>query len=161
MRTPRWVLTLLVSALLATAGCAALGPPELKGQSGPIAWEVVDIVQTPQSEGGALRWDYSLVLHNTGSRGIYLERMEIGATGREIYGGMGTERLGRRLEPAGSYRLTRWDSFGCPQCPPGTTAPLLSEGLTKEFMVYGLEDGGAAIRVRIRVPLNSSIGRRS
>jgi len=148
----------IVVLMLALSGCAALGPPVLKGHSGPIAWEVADVVQGSQERGTQLRWDYSVVLHNTGSRGIYLERLEISASGRDLYGGMGTERLGRRLEPDGTYRLTRWDTYGCPQCPPGALPGMFSQGLTKELMIYGLEDGGGAIKVQIRIPLNSSVG---
>ena len=156
-RCGRVVLTLMLGA----AGCAAPGGPELKGQAGPISWEVADIVQSSREGGTLLRWDYSVVLHSTGSRGIYLERMEIGASGRDLYGGMTTERLGRRIEPNETYRLTRWDSYGCPQCPPGKLPQVFSEGMTKILMIDALEDGGDAIRVVIRIPLNSSVGHQS
>src|SRR5262245_44928567 len=74
----------IVVLMFALSGCAALGPPVLKGHSGPNAWEVADVVQGSQERGTQLRWDYSVVLHNTSSRGIYLERLGISAAGAAL-----------------------------------------------------------------------------
>ena len=42
------IQVVIVVLMLALSGCAAIGPPVLKGQSGPIAWEVADIVQAAE-----------------------------------------------------------------------------------------------------------------
>jgi hypothetical protein len=152
-----WWRNTLLAVVSLSVGCAVSGPP--KGQTGPVAWEVVDIVQTWEEQGTRLRWDYVVALTNSGSRGIYLRRMEITSQGRDIYGGMGTERLDLRLEPGQTLRLTRSDDFGCPQCAAADLPALMSEGLTKFLTIHGLVDGGDEVSVVVRIPLNSGLGR--
>jgi hypothetical protein len=146
-----------LALMLLLAGCVALDPP--KGQSGPIEWEVYDIVQTWEERGTRLRWDYVVALTNSGSRGIYLQEMQIGSQGRELHGGIGVEQVGRRLEPGETMRLTLWDALECSQCAPAHIAPMMSEGMTKFMTILGSVDGGDPARVEIRLRLNSGVGR--
>jgi hypothetical protein len=87
--------------------------------------------------------------------------MDITAQGRELYGGVGTERVDQRLEPGQTLRLSRSDDLGCPQCPVTHVSVVMSEGLTKFLTIHGLVDGGDELSVVVRIPLNSGVGRAS
>jgi hypothetical protein len=143
--------------LLMVAGCAGLDPP--RGQSGPIWWEIDDIVQTWEERGTRLRWDYVVALTNAGTRGIYLREMQVGTQGADIHGGMGVQSVGQRLEPGETLRLTLSDTLECSQCTAAHIAPMMSEGVTTFMTILGVVDGGDPARVEIRLRLNSGVGR--
>ena len=150
-------IRVVIALALALTGCAATG--SLSGGSGSLSWEVLEAKQTWEEQGTRLRWDYVLALRNTGSLGIYLDRVEVGSQGHEIHGGsMGSERLGSRLEPQETLRWTLSDSFGCTQCDASQVATMMSEGFTKVYIFHGLEDGGRTVRLDVRLRMDSSLG---
>jgi hypothetical protein len=62
-RTGILLLSLAVAAPL--AGCAAVtSGRDLRGESGQVAWEVVDLRQRMEENGTRMRWEYVVVLRN-------------------------------------------------------------------------------------------------
>ena len=148
-----------IPLMFLSVGCAASGPP--KGQTGPVAWEVVDAVQSWEDQGTRLRWDYVVTLHNTGSRGIYLERMEIASQGPEIFGGDGHGMAGESARAGPDHAADTLGLRRVLRVCSGHIPTVMSEGLPKFLTIHGLEDGGTPVRVQIGIRLNSSFGRRS
>lgn len=156
-------------ALLAAAthlpACAVGGSTrELRGQSGPVSWEIVDIRQALEENGSRMRWTFSIVLKNTSDTGIGFARVEIGSqaggTVDSISGGMGTEPFAQRLEPGGELRIRQSESWGCPQCPQAHLHRLFADGIIVYYTMVGRNDGGGGVRVPIAIRLNNSVGER-
>src|SRR5262249_7016832 len=100
----------LVLALLAVttqiAACAAIGSSDaLKGQSGPVAWDVIEIQQSLEGNGYWMRWDFTLFFKSIGATAVDFERVEHGSRAGgpvdDVVGGMSTTPFSQRLEPAG------------------------------------------------------------
>src|SRR5437867_12264151 len=71
---PRFIiyhpLVIVALAALVPAGCAT--PAPLRGASGPVAWEIVDIRERVALDW--TRWDYTLVLRETEGRTVRFEK---------------------------------------------------------------------------------------
>lgn len=66
---PVSALTVAVTEWTAVSACASLdsrAPDQIRGTSGPIAWEVVDVRQTVAHDQREIRWDYSRLPHPSG-----------------------------------------------------------------------------------------------
>jgi hypothetical protein len=159
---------IIIPALLAAAtqlpACATTGSPDArKGQSGPVAWEIVDVQQRLEKNGSEMRWDYTLALQNLGDSAIDFERMEIasraGGSG-DLYGGMETTPFTRQLAPRGELKINRSNTLNCRQCAPGHLPRLFSDGIILYYTFYGHDGAGGAVRVPVALRLNSSVGER-
>jgi len=134
-----------------------------RGESDSVVWEVVDIRQSLEENGLRMRWRFALVLKNTGGAPIDFERMEtvqrrVGSG--DIYGGMNSTALSRHLEPGAELRISRSESWGCPQCGPGSLPRFFSDGIIVSYTLRGHDAAGESVRVSIAVRLNSSVGER-
>jgi hypothetical protein len=164
MRRVGPVLVVLAAATHLPACAAGGSGRELRGQSGAVAWEIVDIRQELEPGGSRMRWDFSLVFWNTGAAGIAFERVDIasqaGGTVDSISGGMGTVKLAQRLEPGAEWRVRRSESWGCPQCAPAHLPRFFSDGIVMHYTLFGRDDAGLAVRVPVAIRLNSGVGQR-
>jgi len=134
-----------------------------RGESDSVVWEVIDIRQSLEDNGLRMRWRFALVLKNTGAAPIDFERMEIasrrGGSG-DIHGGMNSTAFARHLEPGAELRISRSESWGCPQCAPGSLSRFFSDGIIVSYTLRGHDTAGEGVRVPIAVRLNSSVGER-
>ena len=162
MRHAGLVLALLTAATHLPA-CAVGGSTRaLRGQSGPVAWEIVDIQQELEEHGSRMRWTFSIVLKNTGDSGIAFEQVEIGSraggTVDSISGGMGTEPFAQRLEPGGELRIARSQSWGCPLCAQAHLDRVFADGVIVYYTLVGRDEAGGGVRVPIAIRLDSERG---
>lgn len=163
MRHAGLLLALLAAATLLPA-CATTGSPgDTKGQSGPVAWEIVDVQQRLEKNGFEMRWDYTLALKNLGDGAIDFERMEIasraGGSG-DLYGGMDTTPFTPQLAPRGELKINRNNTLNCTRCAPGHMPRLFSDGIIVYYTLFGHDAAGGSVRVPIALRLNSSVGER-
>lgn len=159
------ILVALLAAATHLASCASgASSRELRGASGPVSWEIVDIRQALEENGSQMRWTFSIVLTNTGPRAILFEQVEIGSqaggTVDSISGGMGTEPFAHRLEPAGELRIQQSESWSCPQCPQAHLHRTFADGIIKYYTLSGRDDVGTRVRVPIVLRLDRSVGAR-
>ena len=155
------VLLLVVAAHL--PACAVGGSArELRGQSGPVSWEILDIRQ--ELEGSRMRWTFSIVVKNTGNTGIGFEQVEIGSqpggTVDSFWGGIDTQSFTQRLEPGAETRMVQTTSWGCPQCAPADLHRTFADGVIVYYTLVGRDDAGSRVRVPLAIRLNSSVGQR-
>jgi hypothetical protein len=136
----------------------------MKGQSGPVAWEIVDIRQRLEDNGFQMRWDYNLVLKNVSDLAVEFERTETssrkGGSG-DMTGGIDTTPFTRRLAPRGELRVNRYWTFSCSRCAPGHLPRLFSDGVIVYHTFFGRDGAGSVLRVPIAIRLNSSVGERN
>jgi hypothetical protein len=163
MSRARFVLwSLAVSGLL--AGCAAVtAGREPRGESGSIAWEIVDVRQSLEENGARMRWDYTVVLRNRGSTFVAFEWMALASRARgnaDTWGGMGGQAFYRKLEPEQEIRVSRTDTWGCPRCGPNELGNFFASGIIRDITFTGRDAQGDAVKVLVRIPLNSSVGKR-
>jgi hypothetical protein len=161
----------LILALLAITtqlpACAAGGTGSLgvsRGQSGPVAWEIIDMKQTLEDNGFRMRWNFTIVFKNTASVPFDFERVETGSRAGgpadDIIGGIATVPFAQHLEPDGEMRLTQSESWGCPQCPPGHLSRVFSDGVIVYYAFLGHDGAGGSVRVPIAIRFDSSVGER-
>ena len=156
--TAAFVLTVL--PLL--AGCAANRATTQKGDSGPIAWEVTDIRQSLEEQGNRMRWDYTLVLRNTGSIPITFDQMTLVTMtpGGNVTGGHTTRPYARQLEP-GAEMIDPNNSYnhGCIRnCDPQFVHQMLRTGVTRVIELRGRDGTGRPVTSTIRLRLDSTMG---
>ena len=160
------IVVALLAAGMHLPACAVGGSTrELRGQSGSVSWEIVDIRQGLEDNGRRMSWTFSLVLRNTGNIPIAFEHMELGTrTGGTrdygISGGMGTAPFAERLEPGAETRTRLSHSWGCSECAPAHLHQFFSDGIIVHYTAIGRDDTGGGVRVPIAIPLNSSVGER-
>ena len=127
--------------LLGALAAACVGPDVRQGQSGPVAWEVLDRTKTQ------FGWTFTILLRETSGVGIQFQTVQLAfalppeSRGMAWYGGASERVLARRLEPHAEMRET-------------FTAPFFidpPEHADVEFR--GTDDTGQAIRVPVRVYL--------
>jgi len=161
--------TVLVLGLLAVmtqlAACATSGVPGvMKGESGPVAWQIEDLRQTLDESGTVMRWNFMFVFKNTGSAPFNFESVEVGSRAGgpsdDVTGGMATVPFAHRLEPGGELHLNQSESWGCRQCAPAHLPRLFSEGVIIYYTFLGHDATGSAVRVPIAMRLDSSVGER-
>ena len=164
MRHAGLLLALLVTATHLPACATTASPGALKGQSGPVAWEILDIQQALEDNGFRMRWDFIIVLKNTGDIAVNFERAEKGSRAGgsvdSISGGMATVAYVHRLEPAGELRIRQSEAWGCSPCAPGHQHRLFSDGIIVYYTLFGHDSAGGGVRVPIALRLNSSVGER-
>jgi hypothetical protein len=154
------LLSLAVAATL--AGCAAAtSGRELRGESGQVAWEVIDARQRMAENGARMRWEYVVLLRNRGLTVITFERMELGSRSvgpSDIWGGIESQPFTRRLEPNRELRVSRSDSWGCPRCGLSELPRVFAEGFIRTITFTGRDALGARVKVDVQIGLNSGVG---
>jgi hypothetical protein len=124
---------------LAASACAA--PDVRQGQSGAIAWEVVDKAKTQ------FGWTFTILLRETAGVGIPFNTVQAAfplpptGGGMEWYGGIGEHPFVRRLDPRSELRETFIPSL------------LLTVPQYADLEFRGVDDAGRAISVPHRVYL--------
>jgi hypothetical protein len=164
MRHAGLLLALLAAATLLPA-CATTGSPgDTKGQSGPVAWEIVDVGQSLEDNGFRMRWNFTLVFKNTSDIAVDFERVEHGSRAGgpvdDIVGGMATAPFAHRLVPGQELRISQNESWGCSPCAPGRLPRFFSDGIIVYYTLFGHDAAGGSVRVPIALRLNSSVGER-
>lgn len=162
-RSRSWTLFVVVLGAM-LEGCASGRADLSRGEAGPIAWEVADVRQTVEERGNRMRWNYTLVLKNTGSTAVTFDQMTLIATipGGNMSGGHTIRSYNRRLEPGSELReIGNGYSHGCVQsCDPQYVQQMLRSGVTRVIELRGKVDGGQAVTPIIRLRLDSSVGMR-
>ena len=155
------LLWLAIAAPL--VGCAT-SERDLRGGSGQVAWEIIDVRQRMEENGARMRWDYTLVLRNRGVTVVTFERMELGvrAAGSvdDIWGGMDSRPFTGQLDPNRELRVSRSDSWGCPRCGPGELPRFFADGIIRAITFTGRDALGVPVKVNVQIRLNSGVGTR-
>lgn len=151
---------LIPSAMVVLVACAGLevSPDELRGTSGPVAWEVVEVRQKVTPDQRDIEWNYTLVLRETTGVAIQFEKLEVGA-GRLVR----EETFGWRLESRSELRVPRY--YGVSFTPAGVPSfghplPVGSQGVTLFYRFRGKDDRGRSVTVDVRFRLDPSVGKR-
>ena len=164
MRHAGLVLALLTAATHLPACTVGESTRALRGQSGPVTWEIVDIQQELEEHGSQMRWNFSIVLKNTGDTGIAFEQVEIGSRAGgsvdSISGGMGTAPFAQRLEPGGELRIAQSQAWGCSQCAQAHLDRVFADGIIVYYTLFGRNEAGSGVRVPIALRLDRSVGKR-
>jgi hypothetical protein len=133
----RGIAVILLGALV--SACPA--PDVRQGQSGPVAWEVLDRTKTQ------FGWTFTILLREASGIGIQFETVQLAfalppeSRGMAWYGGSSERALTRRLEPHGELRET-------------FTAPFFIDPPERADVEFrGKDDTGQPIRVSVRVYL--------
>ncbi len=158
-----WIL--FVVALGALLQSCASGRADLsRGEAGPIVWEIADVRQTVEERGNRMRWNYTLVLKNTGSTAVTFDQMTLitMTPGGNMSGGHTIRSYNRRVEPGSEMRdIGNSYSHGCVQsCDPQYVHQMLRNGVTRVIELRGKADGGPVVTPIIRLRLDSSVGMR-
>jgi hypothetical protein len=131
--------------LAALTACATMPDgSQLRGTSGPVAWEVVDMVKTRPSPE-TIRWDYVLILKERAGTGIQFDTGDAGLSGARVSPIPRQFEFRRRLEPNSELRVPR--SATCSQCREYSAGTVF-------VRYFGKDDFGKRVTIRIRVPLN-------
>jgi hypothetical protein len=159
--TARGVLAGLLTAA-AAAGCAATGLDEsssYRGDSGPVNWEIVGIRTNITDGERQIRWNFTVILRETGGRSIQFESIETSAQMRDhpdaLMAGSQKEPFRARLAPRGEYRFntnyglsfTSATTGGFGQLPGGR------QGVIVLYRLTGRDETGQSITVAIPVSL--------
>jgi hypothetical protein len=128
--------------VLGAIGSACVPADVRQGQSGPVAWEVLDKEKTQ------FGWTFTILLRETSGVGIQFQTVQIAfrlspeSRGMAWYSGASERAFARRLDPRAETRET-------------FSAPFFidtPEHADLEFR--GTDDTGKAIRVQLRVYLH-------
>jgi hypothetical protein len=158
----RLIYTLLVSALLAAAGCAYQPPegPKLPvgiqvENPGHLAVAVVDTTRRPLTAGelrplerAGFRWDFQVRLTDTAGVGINLVELQVTVQSLSGVTAQQTIPLRSRVEPQGTTPIAVVGTLT-------TSKPEEPANLTgvEELVFLGQDDRGAPVRLIVRVPL--------
>ncbi len=157
----RTFAALVVMGILAWS-CVSTNGSALRGASGPVAWDIVDVRQRLGS--GEIRWLYALVLKNTGGRSIGFERIERTVTGADVIGSSEAHRWERRLDPGSEIRLDLQDGIVLQPLggPAGTFGSSMRgiDQMTVVYRLHGRDDAGNPVAVEVLVRLHPGLGRR-
>jgi hypothetical protein len=161
LSTPSLAAFIVVMHLV-LAGCAAERAGIQKGDSGPIAWEVIDIRQSLEEQGNRMRWDYTLVLRNIGSTTVTFDQMTLitMVPGGNMSGGHSTRPYVLTLEPGGEVRdANNSYNHGCIRnCDPQYVRQMFRNGVTRVIELRGRDGAGQPVSPVIRLRLDSSMG---
>jgi hypothetical protein len=152
-----------VGTSLLVLALGACGAPDaarvLRGESGPVAWEVSDITQTSEEQGLRLRWDYMLTLQNAGPTGLNITKAITGIiTPGESWGGQGEEPFTRRLDAGAELRMLGTYSHWCRDCNPAYAETVFRQGVTRVLIYEGVDDQQRPVKVTVRIPLHRGVG---
>jgi hypothetical protein len=155
MRTAALGRALAAGMMVAACAAGASGPAPLRGTSGPVAWEVVDVRQT-RPDQYTVRWDYTVVLRETAGVGIDLERIDMGAPETS---GRSTSEFRQRLPANSELRLRH--SYGALMKFGDTTFGRLETfGGAKVIHRYsGRDDAGKRVTIDVPIHLDWSMGK--
>lgn len=163
MRQAGLAALLLVGAAHLAACTAGSAGRDSRGQSGSVAWEVADVRQSLEQNGARMRWDFWLVLRNTGDTGIRFEQAQIGSRAGgagDVSGGMGTTSFTARLDAGGELRIPRSESWTCRDCNPAHLPRFFADGIIVYYTLLGRDDRGNRVRVPVAIRFDSSVGQR-
>jgi hypothetical protein len=157
------IVLLLLALAAPLAGCATT-ERGLQGEAGPVAWEVVEARQSEEANGARMRWQYTVLLRNRGVTVVNFETLEVGSQAvqpGDMWGGLSSQPFVRRLDPNSELRVTRNDSWECSRCGAGERPRFFRDGIIRSLTFKGQDAQGMAIRVVVRIGLNSSFGART
>ena len=159
MRSPSPILgAMLVASTI--GGCATTDTTgALQGQAGPFAWEVSHVRQTRQEDGREITWWFTLVLRNTGTSVIALQRMATSmiAPG-ESWGGSSAEPFVQRVKAGDEIRLDRTFTFRCRDCDRSYAESTFRQGIVHVLQFEGEAEQGKQVRALVRIHLDSNTG---
>lgn len=161
MRWPE-VFAVLVAAALWVSGCASVGsgaPDQLRGSSGPVSWEVVNLRQRSAPDGKEIRWYYTLVLKETAGRAINFEKEERGAEGLRVRGSNQEWTFQQRLAASSELRLNYRDGIYITDTPGFGQAPGGQYGMAVFRRYHGKDDAGNPVTITVRITLSPSSGK--
>src|SRR5262245_13030286 len=135
----------------------------LRGESGPVAWEVTDLRQTRSNDTGhdpTITWWFTLVLHNTSASAITFRQLTSGMVtpGGESFGGQGTQPYRRTLKAGDEMRLEQTFAFNCRDCDAGRAQSVFSQGVVRVLQLEGQDDQGRSVKTTANIRLDSSSG---
>lgn len=157
-RVPIAGVTFLGLAVTGCAGSQAVGT--VRGESGPVAWEVSDIRERSEDQGRLVRWTFTVTLRNTGSTGINLTTVsrDVQAPLSDVWGGQERSAGQRRLDAGSALRLSEEFAYRCRDCDIGYAASTLGRGITRIVQYEGTDDQGRSLVVTVRIPLHRGAG---
>jgi hypothetical protein len=124
-------------------------PRQIRGTSGPVTWEVVNLRQQVSADGQETRWSYTLVLRETAGRAIQFERVQGGAYGGGIESVPGDMKFEYKLNAKSELRVND-----------GAVLHSRLGGAVSVFERFlGRDDAGRPITVDVRIPLAAGAGR--
>jgi hypothetical protein len=139
-------LALLVSVTVLPACASMSGTGQLRGTSGPVAWEIVNLRQRVSLDGQETRWYYTLVLKETAGHGIQFERAQTGVSGPNIESVPREVKFERRLDANSELRVSDAASLRA----------RLGGLMLAFYRFYGQDDTGKGVTVDVRVPFSSA-----
>lgn len=106
------------------------GRRTVRGESGPVAWEVSDIREGSEDQGRLVRWTFTVTLRNTGPTGITLTMVtrDVQAPSSDVWGGQENSAGQRRLDAGSVLRLSEEFAYRCRDCDIGYAASALGRG---------------------------------
>jgi len=133
-------------AWVAAAGWpGAVAAADNAGQSGGVAWQVVDVVQSRLAEEQATRWDFVVALKLTGPGEIAFERIESINKGQPPR----PRPIKARLRSGETVRFYHWERTG-----PGETA----RSVIRRYV--GHDEKGTPVTVEAQIQLDTRLGAR-
>src|SRR5262245_57565972 len=164
--TERFWAGLLVGLAALAGGCATGGPtsqPTLRGETGPVAWEIVDIGRVESRDGRRSRWSYVIVLKETAGGSIRFEKVERSshvANIQNMIGGMPESfPLSRTLAANSEIRLAYTESWGWAAGGNQFGGTAILQPLTVEYRFVGQDANGRTVSVPVRLRLERSLGK--
>ena len=149
---------------VSVVGCAATEfGGSLRGESGPVAWEVTNLRQTRSNDTGhapTITWWFTLVLHNKSSSAITFRELTSGMVvpGGDSFGGQGTQPYRRMLKAGDEMRLEQTFAFNCRDCDAGRAQSVFSKGVVRVLQFEGQDDQGRSVKATANIHLDGSTG---
>jgi hypothetical protein len=126
----------------------------MRGESGPITWEIRDVRQRLEQNGSRMRWDYTILLHNRGATPVIFDRMDLGlqpaGNQQNVYGGIDSRSFVRHIDPNGELRVPRNDSWECPRCGASQLPQFFSQGIIRWITFTGQDMQSVPVTVEVR-----------
>jgi hypothetical protein len=161
------VLTGVVTIAMVAAGCAASNLDQAspyRGDSGPVNWEIVGIRTTVSDDDQQIRWNFTIILRETGGRGIQFESIETSVQTRghpdSLLAGIDKAPFRARLASRGEYRFSMNYGLSFTDGSGGRFGDLPGgrQGITVRYRLTGQDEGGQSITVSIPVSLHPGAG---
>ena len=139
----RWSAPALAAAVTLWA-CAAAAADNA-GQSGGVAWEVVDVIQSRLADEQATRWDFVVALKLTVPGAIAFDQSQSGTVGQPPR----QWPLKAQLRAGETLRMFHWERVAGGD----------RRDVYRRYL--GRDDKGNAVTVEVRVRLNAALGART